>query len=276
MTIEYIYIARHGFRKNWVTDDWKSVTGLPRDPTLADFGVLQAKELAQYFLSLPEDQRPTAIFSSPYYRCLETAKPSAEALKLPLHVEHGLSEWYSPAAPGTGLHPRPASASALRAHFAEIDDSWQSIYYPSRKGEDIPGLHDRSRELMQALVPAVEERFGGKHKRILLVTHAATAIALTRELVGDRSLPLRVGCCTLTDLQRAQGTRDAVGNWHPKKLADGGHLKDGVTREWGFDNCIIVDGKVIDHHGEPGSEKEVDHPVGLQVHLLPPAVQARM
>ncbi|RPD62985.1 phosphoglycerate mutase-like protein [Lentinus tigrinus ALCF2SS1-7] len=276
MTIENIYIARHGYRQNWVTDDWKSVTGLPRDPTLADFGVLQAKELASYFLSLPEEQRPTAIFSSPYYRCLETAKPSAEAMELPLYVEHGLSEWYSPAAPGTGLHPRPASASALSTHFPAIDDSWQSIYYPSRKGEDISAVHDRTREFMRALVPAVEERFEGKHKRILLVTHAATVIGLTRELIGDRNLPLRVGCCTLTDLQRPQNVRDAVGCWQPKKLADGGHLKDGVTREWGFENCIIVDGKVIDHHGEPGSENEVDHPVGLQVHLLPVAVQTRM
>ena len=97
---------------------------------------------------------------------------------------------------------------------------------------------------MRALIPAVEERFGGEHKRILLVTHAATVIALTRELVGDRDLPLRVGCCTLTNLERPQGVRDAVGCWQPKKLADGGHLKDGVTRDWGFDNCIIIDGKV--------------------------------
>lgn len=160
----------------------------------------------------------------------------------------GLSEWYSPAAPGTGLHPRPASASALRTYFPEIDHSWESIYYPSRKGEDIPEVHDRTRELMRALVPAVEERFGGEHKRILLVTHAATVIALTRELVGDRDLPLRVGCCTLTNLERPQGVRDAVGCWQPKKLADGGHLKDGVTRDWGFDNCIIIDGKVSGIH----------------------------
>lgn len=26
----------------------------------------QAEEVAQYFLSLPEDERPTAVFSSPY------------------------------------------------------------------------------------------------------------------------------------------------------------------------------------------------------------------
>lgn len=40
--------------------------GLARDPPLAAFGVTQAQELAAYFASLPEEDRPTAIFSSPY------------------------------------------------------------------------------------------------------------------------------------------------------------------------------------------------------------------
>ncbi|KAI0735212.1 histidine phosphatase superfamily [Earliella scabrosa] len=276
MTIEYVYIARHGFRMNWVTDDWESVTGLPRDPPLADFGLTQAEELARFFLSFPEEERPTAIFSSPYYRCLQTAKPSAELLKLPLYVEHGLSEWYSPAVPGTGLHPRPASATDLRAYFPEIDDSWKSIYYPARKGEDIQEVHARAGGLMRALVPAVEHRFGGKHKRILLVSHAATVIALTRELVGDRSLALRVGCCTLTDLQRTQGSPKAVGCWEAKKLADGSHMKEGITRDWGFEDAIVVDGKVISHPGEPGTENEVDHPVGLQIDHLPHEIRAHI
>ena len=52
-------------------------TGLPRDPPLADFGLTQAEELAQFFLSLPEEERPTAIFSSPY---CETAYPVATEL----------------------------------------------------------------------------------------------------------------------------------------------------------------------------------------------------
>ena len=41
-------------------------SGLPRDPPLAAYGLTQAQELAEYFLSLPEDQRPTIILSSPY------------------------------------------------------------------------------------------------------------------------------------------------------------------------------------------------------------------
>ena len=91
--------------------------GLPRDPPLAAFGHTQAQELADHFLSLPEEERPTAIFSSPYCtylhvapfeldvypnvnaylkkntpstdRCLQTSKPVANALNVPIYVEHG-------------------------------------------------------------------------------------------------------------------------------------------------------------------------------------------
>ena len=67
----------------------------------------QAQELADYFSSLPKEEQPTAIFSSPYCeystlqsgvllfqvvfsdRCLQTAKPVAIALNIPIYVEHG-------------------------------------------------------------------------------------------------------------------------------------------------------------------------------------------
>ncbi|KAL6302183.1 histidine phosphatase superfamily [Sparassis latifolia] len=262
--IETIYIARHGYRLNWVTSNWKSETGLPRDPPLAAFGLTQAQELADYFLSLPAEERPTAIFSSPYYRCLQTSQPTSIALGIPIYVEHGLSEWYSPVAPGTGLHPRPTSASSLRSYFPHIDDSWSSIWYPSRRGEDVEQCHDRVNGLLCALIPEVERRFSDKHKRILLVSHAATIIALSRELVGKRDLPLRVGCCTLSVLDRPDDTK-IVGHWNPQRLADGAHLKDGASREWGFEDIVIANGRVLDDPGQPGSEHESDEPVGLQL-----------
>ena len=69
------------------------------------------------------------------------------------------------------------------------------MYYPSRKGESIDAIHSRSSELLDALVPHVEQTFQGQHQRILLVSHAATIIAMARHLVGDKELPLRPGCC---------------------------------------------------------------------------------
>ncbi|KAJ7492572.1 histidine phosphatase superfamily [Mycena latifolia] len=268
--IETIYIARHGFRMNWINSTWKSETGLPRDPPLAAFGVTQAQELAAYFLSLPEDQRPTAIFSSPYYRCLQTVNPVSAALGVPIYVEHGISEWYSPVAEGTGLHPRPGSAASLRPHFPDtIDpDAWASVWLPPRKGEDVTEVHDRAGAFLDVFVPEVERKFPAAHRRILLVSHAATAIALARALVGNRELPMRVGCCSLTEVVRKRDVIPILGGWDALRLADGAHLKEGASREWGFEDIEIADGKVRGRGpGVPGTEHEVDEPVGSQIPL---------
>lgn len=87
------------------------------------------------------------------------------------------------------------------------------------------------------------------------MSHAATVITLVRSLVGNRDLPLRVGCCTLTELVPkveeeenggvGGGTQRGIGTWDAKKLADGSHLpEDGDLREWGFEHIEIEAGKV--------------------------------
>ena len=83
------------------------------------------------------------------------------------------------------------------------------------------------------------------HRRILLVSHAATCIALIRELVGDRDLPLRVGCCSLTEVKRKPAADGILGAWEPVKLANGDHLAEGASRDWGFEDILIKDGKVF-------------------------------
>jgi transcription factor C subunit 7 len=170
----------------------------------------------------------------------------------PATIPAGISEWYSPAEPGTGLHPRPSDASTLRAYFPEIDDSWSSVWYPTRLGEDFAALHDRVAGFLSVFVPEIERRFAGKHKRILLVSHAATVIALTRELVGDRDLSFKAACCSITVLDSkvaAAAEGDAgppavVGGWAVRLLADGGHLKQGLLRAWGFEDTVLVNGEV--------------------------------
>jgi transcription factor C subunit 7 len=114
----------------------------------------------------------------------------------------------------------------------------------------VAALHDRLAGFLTVLVPEVQRRFAGVHKRILLVSHAATVIALARELVGDRSLLFRAACCSLTVVDRKDATagesarRTVVGGWSARLLGDGGHLKGGLQRAWGFQDARIVDGEV--------------------------------
>ncbi|KAJ7254065.1 histidine phosphatase superfamily [Mycena haematopus] len=280
--IETIYIARHGFRMNWVSNNWTTFAmiktlnaaqeerdGTRQDPPLArrrgsippwsnisHSEQAQAQELADYFLSLPEDQRPTAIFSSPYYRCLQTSQPVAKALGVPIFVEHGISEWYSPVAPNTGLHPRPGPASSLTPTSPKSTLPRGPRSGTPRARGDVAQVHARAAGFLDA------------HARVLLVSHAATTIALARALLGAPGLPMRVGCCSLTEVVRSE-CYPRVGGWEARRLADGGHLKEGASRDWGFEDIQIEDGKVRGGGGpgRTGTEHETDDLVGPQVSL---------
>ncbi|OAA58576.1 phosphoglycerate mutase family protein [Niveomyces insectorum RCEF 264] len=115
MSLEYIYVARHGFRSNWLvnpaTGDYTAVvrspTGIAADPPLTAHGVDQARELAAFLARLlpaASEHGPMAkeqpagpatgarrseaepvlpverIYCSPYYRCLQTVQPLVEML----------------------------------------------------------------------------------------------------------------------------------------------------------------------------------------------------
>lgn len=153
----------------------------------------------------------------------------------------GLSEWYSPVVPGSGLHPRPADAASLKHYFPEVDPSWSSIWYPPRKGEGVDEVLDRIDGFVGAFQGELERRFPGKHQRVLFVSHAAIVIALGRTLLRDRKLPTRVGCCTISEFVRDP---ENIALWKAGRLADGSHLKDGAQREWGFQDIEVMDGQV--------------------------------
>jgi hypothetical protein len=85
---------------------------------------------------------------------------------------------YSPARPSTGLHPRPASPTTLSPLFPDqLDLTYNSTLYPSRRGELIRDLQDRADTFIEAWTARVEEM---GHKSVVVFGHAASVIALGR------------------------------------------------------------------------------------------------
>ncbi|KAI0191185.1 histidine phosphatase superfamily [Xylaria flabelliformis] len=201
MSLEVIYVVRHGFRSSWSVDHvtgtytpyLRSPTGLPTDPALTSHGIEQADELAGHLSGLhpPIDQ----VYSSPYYRCLQTISPfvSRENAALrrsssdddnvtrprqSIRVDSGLSEWYGRA---PFEHPTSAPLDDLSTLFADLDANYVSSPAPSRRGESIPQLYERVASCIQAIIARCDQE--GK-RTVLISTHAAVVIALGRVLTG--------------------------------------------------------------------------------------------
>lgn len=76
-------------RLNWTIDystgtyraQFPTPTGNPADPALNSYGVRQSHELATHITDATFHPKPFRIYSSPFYRCLQTIQPSVEALK---------------------------------------------------------------------------------------------------------------------------------------------------------------------------------------------------
>ncbi|KAK1990007.1 phosphoglycerate mutase [Colletotrichum falcatum] len=186
---------------NWLVDpstgsytaSIPSPTGIPADPELTAHGVDQAKELGAHLMAV--EPPIEAVYSSPYYRCLQTITPfvalkqqrlnclaeqdvGADPEAVVIRPEHGLCEWYG-AAPFE--HPTPASLDVLKSMFPHLDTTYQSAVFPARNGETIAQLHDR----IAAGVRAIIERCDAEGKRaVVLCSHAASIIALGRVLTG--------------------------------------------------------------------------------------------
>lgn len=183
------------FRSNWLVDGsgnyssyLKSPTGIATDPALTSHGVEQAHELAAHLMRL--DPPVERVYSSPYYRCLQTVEPfvqswaqsaaSSDAATTPAILgEAGLSEWYGSA---PFEHPTSASRDRLAELFPAFDRCYAPAVVPSRTGETIAQLHDRVALTMDALIKQCDE---AGVRAVLLCSHAATVISLGRVLTGN-------------------------------------------------------------------------------------------
>jgi transcription factor C subunit 7 len=220
---------RTGWQVNPVTGEYtsniRSPTGIAADPPLTSHGVQQAEELGRHLATL--DPPIDVVFSSPYYRCLQTIAPfinttrgklgldrsgndidPSRAAAGSIRPEMGISEWFG-AAPFK--HPRPAPAAILKPMFPAYDDEYESAEIPSGNGETLTQLYERVGRAVGSLI----ERCDAEGKRAaVLCSHAAVIIVLGRVLTGNVPLEPDVQdfnafTCGLSVFRRqAKGTSD--------------------------------------------------------------------
>lgn len=240
MTVETIYIARHGYRANWLPEPHPpNPTGIDSDPALAPHGVDQAFELGNFLSGLPRDKQPQFILSSPFYRCVETAAPYARSEGLKVCLEPGVGEWFKRS---RLVIPSPGTYETHSKFFPDVlgnVDIWEgSQVVPSIEGENEDEILDRARRFWAAFFPAFEQKYP-EIKRLLIVTHAATKIAAGVALLGlptvhhpvdinGEKAMLRAGACSLDKFERENG------KWVISENGRTDFLKDGEEMNWNF------------------------------------------
>jgi broad specificity phosphatase PhoE len=95
-----VWLVRHGESMGNVADARAQRAGADRldldirdpDVPLSDTGRSQAEALGRYLARLPEDERPTAVLSSPFTRALTTAQLATAGLDVRVRTDERLRE----------------------------------------------------------------------------------------------------------------------------------------------------------------------------------------
>ncbi|KAH3901411.1 related to Transcription factor tau 55 kDa subunit [Saccharomycodes ludwigii] len=253
MVVNTIYIARHGYRSNWLPNGPypPPPTGVDSDVPLASHGENQAQELAHYIHSLPEEEQPQLLISSPFYRCIQTIYPLAQLLDKTIQLDTGVGEYYKEK---RYCIPQPAKPELLRKLFLHGEkyiekDMWCEVI-PNKLGETDDSIMQRCLKFWPQFINKVERGFPAV-ERIMIVTHAATKIALGMALLGfdnvlqpldNKGTIIRSGACSIdkyicTEEQNiTNGNKLNVLNRHWVMIMNGNteFLTKGEEMHWDF------------------------------------------
>ncbi|RPJ62425.1 MAG: histidine phosphatase family protein [Acidobacteria bacterium] len=213
---DVIWLTRHGSRQDFVDADWHKTAERPHDPPLSAEGLVQAEQLAWRL----EPEGITAVFSSPFLRCLQTAAPVANRLRLPIRVEPGFSEWLNPdwfPAP-----PQILPREAMVEHFPVVARDYSPQVHPTYP-EDGETVLRRTAEAATGIAQA----YPGT---VLYVGHGATVYGSLYGLLGQSFAELErtlgaIHYCCLFRVERRNGA------WVLGLCGDTSHLGEGKGGE---------------------------------------------
>ena len=167
-----VWLVRHGESSGNVARDAAEAAGSPMidietrdmDVPLSDRGERQAKALGTWIGEQPDDQRPTAILSSPYKRACQTAELVAAAAGLG-HIDVAVDERLREREFGildrltkAGIEQRFPEQAAARAFLGKF-------YHRPPGGESWADVALRLRSLLDS----VGRQYAGE--RLMVVTH---------------------------------------------------------------------------------------------------------
>ncbi len=228
-----LWLVRHGESMGNVADAHAHRTGAGRlsldirdpDVPLSDTGRAQAEALGAWLAALPEDQRPTAVLSSPFERALATARLATADLGVRLRTDERLRER------DFGAFDRMTGAG-IREQFPEEAarrDLLGKFYYRPPGGESWADVALRIRSLL-----ATE---GLRHdcERLVVVAHQAVIMVfryVLEELTEQELLAVdrdeQVANASLTRYERDErgGFRLAAFNEVEHLLAENEHVTE--------------------------------------------------
>lgn len=198
-----LVLVRHGESQGNVADRAALDAGQPyldldvrdADVELSGTGREQAEAVRDYLRSLPEDQRPTAVVSSPYLRARHTAEIAIEGMDIPFVVDERVRERDLGAFDGMtwiGIEQEYAEESKRRGRVGKY-------YYRPPGGESWCDVVLRVRQVLLEM----QERYAGE--RLWVFSHQATimsfrvaieALEEKQVLEADKKTPL--ANCSMT------------------------------------------------------------------------------
>jgi len=203
-----VWIARHGNRQDFVDYNWIKTADRPFDPGLSADGIQQAKELAQRIATEKIDR----LFASPFLRTVQTADYIGAALDLPIEVESGAAECLH--FPFCSIQPEILPLETLAKQFPRLD-----LNYHSRVSVAYPETKQTAKQRAAETIKQLTTEFTGN---ILIVTHGATLVNMTRELVGSQA-KIRSSLCCLVKLVKQED------RWQMELNGDTSHLSQPPT-----------------------------------------------
>ena len=206
-----IWLCRHGNRIDFVDPSWKG-----DDPHLSDDGIIQAKETG---LRL-KGEGIQHIFTSPFLRTIETAHYIAEALDLPIKIEHGAAEWLN----CEWFSERPAHIPLddLLKRFPRIDGGYKSVVMPQYP-ESAEEAFSRAGEAGRILADTCRED-------LLIIGHGHSVTGMGKGFMGTEC-QISCGLCALVKLVRHNGRTALELNGDVSHLSSGDLHSGKLSRE---------------------------------------------